>query len=489
MLGKENWQQILDSDEARAIRNSAERAYSRRRQKKLAEAPWSAGVLVQDLKELGRPAQQSSLNLSIGLDRTWSNNTQTLRDCDYTPSYQYIQTFLDVIFPLQWGFFDLHRQPGRKWLFDMIVASEPIYHASLGLCISFETGLKAGITNGRCEVTPEVRASQLVALRGLQPYISEMQQEKLNESFLPKAIRAVALILLLSSLEIFGEIEGAWEVHRNAAGIVLDLIETKIATSSSGSSDIGSIGQLLGSSMPSFEIRALEFFVTTYVWTDILTEATHGMTWSKPRAFDYLPLLRNDLIDTRSIMGCRNSVMIIIKEVNIFAISVRKGKQPEPANIADTLTSQIQSLILEAASSLPHSAVGSDMDSNWVTLIHAYAALVYLQTVVIHETPGTHLDLQDTVTKCLVILEALPPRLFIRVCWPFAVAGCMASADHYPRFRAIVRHVDEAGHVLGFTWKALIVMEECWQLRRRKPESMWCWRTTMEHIRARILLI
>ncbi|RSL91047.1 hypothetical protein CDV31_015568, partial [Fusarium ambrosium] len=124
MLGKESWQHVLNSEEAKAIRNAAERAYSRRRQKNIHATPWSTGVIVQDVKELGHPLQSSTM-----LDRTWSNCTQPLRDCNYAPNYQHVQTFLDVIFPLQWGFFALCKQPDRRWLFDTIVASEPMYYA------------------------------------------------------------------------------------------------------------------------------------------------------------------------------------------------------------------------------------------------------------------------------------------------------------------------------------------------------------------------
>jgi hypothetical protein len=306
-----------------------------------------------------------------------------------------------------------------------------------------------------------------------------MGQERPDQSLLLKAIQAVAVILLLTSLEIYGETEGSWEVHQHAAGTVLDSIETQLAARNSTGGDIGSIGQLLATSMPSFEIRALEFFVTTYV----------GITYSKPRHFDYLPLLRGDLIDTRSIMGCHNSVMTAIKEVSIFAVAMRKGQQPEPADLANTLTLRIQGLIQEATSRLSSSTVSLEADSTWVTVLHAYAALVYLQTVMVHEGLRTQLNIQQTVSECLGLLEALPSRLFIRVCWPFTVTGCMAGEGHYPRFRAMVQRVEQSGNVLGFTWKGLIVMEQCWQLRQCKPESVWCWRTTMEHMRARILLI
>ncbi|KAJ3549492.1 hypothetical protein NM208_g470 [Fusarium decemcellulare] len=336
MLAKENWQQIINSDEAKFIRNAAGRSYTRRRQMK------TPGVLVQDAKDLAPRALASSSDSSTALDRTWSNFTQPLRECDYTPDYHHIQTFLDVIFPLQWGFFDLHRQqPGRRWMFDTIVASEPMYHVSHGLCITFESGVKSGYTNGHCEITPEVRASRLRAMRGLQPYIADIQKPQIDRTLLSKAINAIAIIILLSSLEIYGETEGAWEVHQNAAGAVLDLIETQMTTSVSTEGSVGTIEQLLADSTMSFEARCLEFFVATYVWTDILVDAVHGTISGKQRHFDYLPLLKRSLIDTRSIMGCRNSVMIAIKEVGLFSACLKRPQELDLTKRAETLAVKI----------------------------------------------------------------------------------------------------------------------------------------------------
>lgn len=130
MVGKENWQQVLDSEEAKAIRTSTEKAYGLRRKKNLLAVPWSPGVLVQGLKELGRPASGPASEPSsvpgTELDRTWSNCTQTLRECDYALDYQCIQTFIEVVFPIQWRFFDLNRQLGRQWILDLIIACEPV---------------------------------------------------------------------------------------------------------------------------------------------------------------------------------------------------------------------------------------------------------------------------------------------------------------------------------------------------------------------------
>ncbi|TPX11351.1 uncharacterized protein E0L32_001169 [Thyridium curvatum] len=489
MLSKGNWQQVLDSDEAKAIRKGAERAYTRRRQRRLHAGPASeaVSVLVQDLGEPAQPHAPSDMVTSP--DRTWSNCAQTLRDCDYSPDYQSVQTFLEVIFPLQWGFFNLHRQPSRRWLFDMIVASEPLYHASCGLRISFESGVQSGDTSGRCQVTPAVRSSRMLAMRGLQPYLADIGQDPLNDTLLRKATQAIGVILLLSSLEVFGETEGAWEVHQNAAGSVLDLIEANLAPATKAAGDIGPIGELLASPTPSFEIRALDFFVVTYVWTDIFAEATHGETYSKPRKFDYIPLLQSNLIDARSIMGCRNSVMTAIKEVSMFAASLEQKQKDDAVDAGIALASHIQALIQEATCSFDVSSKGPEADSKWVTLLHAHAALVYLHTVAAHASLDLGFDMQETVLACVELLEALPYRLFIRVCWPFTVTGCMVEEAHQPRFRAMLERVEAAGHVLGFTWKGLMVMEECWRLRRSKPESLWCWRTTVKHMQARILLI
>ncbi|KAF4472623.1 het domain-containing [Fusarium albosuccineum] len=435
MLGKDNWQQVLDSDEAKAIRNAAGRAYTRRRQMT------TPGVLVQDTKDFAPRALAFSLDSGTALDRTWSNCTQPLRECDYTPDYQHIQTFLDVIFPLQWGFFDLHRQkPGRTWMFDTIVASEPMYHVSHGLCITFESGVKSGYTNGHCEVTPEVRTSRLRAMRGLQPYIADIQKLKLDTTAISKAINAVAIIILLSSLEIYGETEGAWEIHQNAAGTVLDLIESQMVSSVSTDGGIGTIEQLLANSTPSFEARCLEFFVATYVWTDILVEAVHGTISSKPRHFDYLPLLKRNLIDTRSIMGCRNSVMIAIKDVSLFAASLNSPQELDPAKRAEPLAIRIRNLILEEASIFSSSTAGPEADSSWVTLLHAHATLIYLQTVIAHDHLRSQPDIQHTVIKCIELLEALPPHLLIRVCWSFTVAGSRPNPDFLltsPHFRPL----------------------------------------------------
>ncbi|KAH7316944.1 fungal-specific transcription factor domain-containing protein [Stachybotrys elegans] len=479
MSGEHGRQQILDSEQARDVRNGAERAYRRRRQNGSAVAPWSPYVLVQDLS---RPSPDTHPR-SPELDRTWSSCTQILRDCDYTPDYQYVHTFLDLIFPVQWGFFDLHqRQSDRQWLFDTIIASEPIYHASLGMCLSFESGLKAGSTSGQCNITPEVRASKLSALRGLQQYVAQLQQEPcLDISFLPQAVRSVAVILLLASLEIFTDVEGSWEVHQNAAGTVLDLIETKMTVPGSTSTlGVGFVGHLLQTLAPSFETRALEFFVTSFVWGDILAEATHGITYGKPRQFDYLPLLRQDIINMRTIMGCRNSIMIAIKEGQWEAEQMDKAK---------ILNQRIRDLVQETTHVITSEPANPEAGSHWVTAIHAHACLVFLQTILMLHVGRSLLDMKGAVEECLVLLEALPSHLFIRVCWPYALVGCMASESQHGRFRVVLRRAEEAGHVLGFTWKGLIIMEACWKLRHEMPGSVWCLQTTMKHMEMRVLLI
>jgi hypothetical protein len=130
---------------------------------------------------------------------------------------------------------------------------------------------------------------------------------------------------------------------------------------------------------------------------------------------------------------------------------------------------------------------GVEAESGLVNLNFAYAGLVYLHTIVSGASPHTP-EIKHNVMRCLEKLEILPSHLLIRNCWPFTIAGCMATEDQYERFRGVVVRTSAAGQALGRTGNALNIMEECWRLRRSEP-GIWCWRSTMKRMNVKILLI
>ncbi|KAL5592406.1 hypothetical protein FOBRF1_013432 [Fusarium oxysporum] len=132
---------------------------------------------------------------------------------------------------------------------------------------------------------------------------------------------------------------------------------------------------------------------------------------------------------------------------------------------------------------------GLDFDIAMITLIWAYGARVFLQVVIAAIMSEQSSIDQTFVNTCLEKFEALPTRLVIRTAWPYTITGCMAmSKSQHHRFRQILNQVLQEAQAPGITWKGLIVMEECWRLRRTQPDQFFGWREAMESLGARVIL-
>jgi hypothetical protein len=73
-----------------------------------------------------------------------------------------------------------------------------------------------------------------------------------------------------------------------------------------------------GSDMSGFlgEIADLDFFMASYIWSDIMRCANVGLTPSKQDSFFYLNYLEEGRIQLDRIMGCRNWDMVSIREIS-----------------------------------------------------------------------------------------------------------------------------------------------------------------------------
>ena len=192
-------------------------------------------------------------------------------------------------------------------------------------------------------------------------------------------------------------------------------------------------------------------------------------------------------------MGCQSCILIGITDIT--ALEAWKNMQQEQGTLSmiqlvnraiplnDGFTLGIQNLERRFS----NNPTNLKADSEAVNLVFAFGALIYLHTVISGPSPHGP-EIKHNVTRCLETIEALPSRLLIRYCWPFTVAGCMATEDQYDRFQNVVTRTLAAREILGSTWKGLMVMEECWRLRKCEP-GMWCWRTTMKRMNLKVLLI
>ena len=133
--------------------------------------------------------------------------------------------------------------------------------------------------------------------------------------------------------------------------------------------------------------------------------------------------------------------------------------------------------------------VCSECDMDLITLIWAYGAKVLHQALIASTISHEVCIDQTWVNLCLDRLEALPTRLVMRITWPYTIAGSMASIEsQQQRFRWIVGKTLQGAQAPGISWKGLIVMEECWRLRRIHGDRLITWKDAMESLNAKVIL-
>jgi hypothetical protein len=547
MHGMGSWKEIMESPEAALIRESAEMTYKSRRR---------LGAIKKKKKETQGPrAQEPSVwqqvdspynttteipvhNMELDstqmvrLNKTSQTNTTQERDSANvvgqllhlqhsgwtapTPmlglwwdktlpathlslhsSMRLLMTFLDVIFPLQCGFAGLSETKNRNWLMHTLISTEPFYQASLGLAVSYYWGMTNGNQNEDPDLDLDARKLQITALRGLQQRVNELSSERHHGvELMRKGMQTLAIMMQLLSLEVFSFIGGQWDMHLQAARTILGQFQQKWTPElffGNETSDFSKMGVKLMGQCSTNDLKAFEFFITSFVWVDVIANASHGPPPFHPANFDSLPLLRNGYLKPQTVMGCQSCILIVIAEVTTLQswrnVQMAQGclSMIDLISRAAVLNNRLALGIrgLEDKLSLGIHSLKDDSDA--VNLVFAYAALVYLHTVVSGTSPQIS-EIKYNVTRCLERFEVLPARLLIRYCWPFTITGCMATEDQYDRFRHLVARSIAASEPLGSTWKGLKVMEECWRLRKSEP-GMWCWRSTMERMNSKILLI
>lgn len=541
-----SWKEIMESEEARSVRESAEATYRLRRrvQRKtnrdgsrlglqntngsqvgtwqdksttaalgqsanvdsvqiLASSEVYSRTLIEGQKDFNDVTDLPDRHLSGPrsspfVEYIWWDRNLPLTHYNLRSDMRLLMTFVDIVFPLQFGFYGLSKDTDRTWLVHTLVTTEPLYQASLSVTLSFESIMRDFNRTSESMLSTDASNSQIKALRGLQQRVNELGSVTYHgKELIRRGMQALAIMTQLLSLEVFSFFAGEWEMHWQASRTILGLFQSKWAPELFTEKGIlptdSPIEGVQTHQCSADDLRALNFFITGFVWVDIIANATFGPPAFNPCHFDYLPLLKNGYLKPQEMMGCQSCILSSI--AGITAIESWKNAQTkkgclsliELVSRAAALGARLNRGIEGLECRLCINPTNLRADSEVVNLIFAYAALVYLYVVV--SGSSVHVsEIKDNVTRCLERFETLPPRLLLRNCWPFTIAGCMATEDQYDRFRDIVRQASAAKQPLGTTWKGLKVMEECWRLRKLEGGT-WSWRSTMERMNVKILLI
>ncbi|KAF5639803.1 C6 transcription factor [Fusarium sp. NRRL 25303] len=505
ITNKASWKDVLESNEARALRTVAELRY--RVSRKLGSrvtASGTAGLL---------PSDSGSNNLQHG-SHHFPIAYGTLSGafhCDIfsTPSIILLTNGVNIWQrqpdTIWWDSRMQSLQPGpesssreeTRLLMLFLDVIHPITHTfSLSVSACFEHSLTQKASVDEIGLSPKVSRLQSRSISMLRKEVERFSfmAPLPVEDFVWAGIHLVDIIAHLETLEIFSMLQGQWEIHHQAARKVLDHIETSVPLENRESTS--AVADVL-SSLPEGDVRrlSLQLSIFNFIWIDVLATSTFGVMSYCPCAFDYLPLLDSGAIRSQDFMGCQSQVFAIVTRIaRLEQLQLMhqdfagpelqrqyRGLEQKLDYVCQTLQEDIESIAGET--SILH------LDAAKISLIWAYGARVLLQVVIAPIMPEQSGIDQTFVNRCLEEMEALPTRLVMRSAWPYTIAGCMAmSESQHHRFRQILNQVLQEAQAPGITWKGLIVMEECWRLRRMHPDQVFGWREAMESLGARVIL-
>ncbi|KAF5667406.1 C6 transcription factor [Fusarium denticulatum] len=412
-----------------------------------------------------------------------------------------LMLFLDVIHPITHTFCKLKSNTERNWMLNRIISRVDLFSSALSVSACFEHSLtqRASVNEiGLCPKVSRLQSRSISILREEVERFSLMSPLPV-ENFVWAGIHLVDVIAQLENLEIFSMLQGQWEVHHQAARKVLNHVETSVPLENRSLTSV--IADVL-SSLPEGDVRrrSLQLSIFNFIWIDVLATSTFGAASYCPCAFDYLPLLDSGTIRSQDFMGCQSQVFAIVTRITRLEQLqlIHQGQKhqeftgPELQRQHSELEKQLGFVfrtLREDIEGLEGVHSGLDLDAAMISLIWAYGARVLLQVVIAPIMSEQRSIDQTFVNICLEKLEALPTRLVMRAAWPYTITGCMAmSESQHHRFRQILDRVLQEAQAPGITWKGLIVMEECWRLRRMHSGQYFGWREAMESLGARVIL-
>ena len=421
-----------------------------------------------------------------------------------------LMLYLEVCHKLSHGLYRLQTSKDRSWALDRLTGDTALRFTALSISACFEASLSQPPRSQDIGICPRVRQYQTSAMRDLQSRIDAFSIQGANspKDYICDGLGLLGIVHNLTNLEVFSQLHGSgtWQVHHKASRTLLNHLETFSVPGHGGLLDtIPSRIEYVLSVLPESEQkRSLQFSLSEFIWLDIIATATFGLASYSYLAFDYLPLLRREIIKPQEIMGCEKWIIITIIEITRLQSWLSMPNTPTGLSfevdeiraqsnpIAERLAQGIDGLerLGYEAQSTPSTILGDfKEDSRLVSILWAQAAQLFLQATVQRSPPGSDFHDQTLVATTLAKLEALPARLVMHVHWPYTIAGCMAAEALRERFRCIVPNVMQQCQAPGVTWKGLMVMEECWKLRRSRSRHDFGWTEAMDCLGGPVLLI
>ncbi|KAG9948797.1 hypothetical protein KCU85_g4682, partial [Aureobasidium melanogenum] len=425
--------------------------------------------------------------------------------------------YLDHVFALQFRFYSPSIQSGgRGWLLWLLTETKPLYHAALSLGALHQHSLLARSARGKhyLDTLNELNEHHNRALQELQIFLQSSYE--VSAAGRKRRLQILACGVQFISFELFRGGTSQWQVHLDALATVVRGMPFMNSTDTGPSP--GNLTPVTPSELEPhrLEDNAEHFLVGAVLWFDILSCAS---TSDAPRLHSEAVGLLQGQIDLANIIPCQSWVALAMNDIAalgawkidaVSACSLSFWKLFEKADpIRKRLGDGIAGLRTEideslAALGISHFGMGAyliltnpgvqqEAIKRTITLVFAYAAQVYLNTIISGADPklddvrNSVIDTMNALQELQLICDAQALRNLI---WPICIAGSMAEdVPTQTYFQSLIEDLGEEAHAFGNTRTTLHIMQKCWTSRDENRTGSWDWATAMESLGQRVLLV
>ncbi|CAD0085501.1 unnamed protein product [Aureobasidium mustum] len=429
--------------------------------------------------------------------------------------------YLDHVFALQFRFYSpsIHNG-GRGWLLWLLTETKPLYHAALSLGALHQHSLLARTARGNRyhDTLSELNEHHNRALQELQIFLQSSYE--VSDEVQPgrkRRLQILACGVQFISFELFRGGTSQWQVHLDALATVVRGMPVVNATDT-GSSP-GDLTPVTSSGLEShsLEDNAEHFLVGAVLWFDILSCAS---TSDAPRLHSEAVRLLQGKIDLANIIPCQPWVALAISDIAALgawkddAVSTSslsfwklfEKADPIRRRLGDGIA-RLRAEINESFASLGISHLGTmgaylvltnpgvqqEAIKRAITLVFAYAAQVYLNTIISGADPKLD-DVRSSVNDTMNALQELQficdAQALRNLIWPICIAGSMAEdVPTQTYFQSLIQDLGEEAHAFGNTGTTLQIMQKCWASRDENRSGSWDWASAMESLGQRVLLV
>ena len=435
---------------------------------------------------------------------------------DFEPSL--LMSYLDYAFPILFPFYKPSiLEGGRSWLLTLALKHPAFYHNIVGLAAYFYCAVPVapGPEHDACAVKAqtELRVQMEKAVQGVQDSLSRVTQAGIHNS-LTENFHLLGNIAQLITFEVAFASSENWQIHLNAAVSLFDQTLRHFSPYTRADSMMNTLLEKLRCNVPlncsvwSADQAALRFFTATIIYQDVIASTTREETPRLLTHHDGLLVGPNTPVPSQHLklenfIGCQTWVMRSIAKIASLCHWKKACKQAGSFDIVelvqrgtciehdlsegiDRLTAKILPLpsltepgpyrpleTILAKSNIPHgSSSSNEEDHDTITLIWAYAAQVYLITVLSGWQPR-HVDLRRYVTQALQHLRNLDNPAWLRtLAWPICVTGSLATKEQEETFRQVA-NVSGGLAMFGTLRDALAIMEKVWDQRDLHNPDTW----------------